>query len=532
MITLRGLLAIVEREIKKPTWISLAASVYLFCVISYLDKPLAVGLAFLVFLVAVTFLVMRKMGVHDQYVYDIFLIALIIHFFVVLSIYYFNLKPFGGGADFEGYNRIAIEIASRLSHGVISMAGLYTDHFFPILMGVIYLLLVPGMIVGQFFVTWLAAISTMLVYLLVREIGGTKKVAFFVGLAAVFYPSYLYFGSVLLKDTMVIPMIFLAMLLIVTLLKKFSWITFFLFFFILTALINLRFYVGYAIIFSLVLSWPLLSSLAIKKRIRYGAVIVLLLGFSPMLLGNGYYGLVSFKTLLNPTKITYYREILYSNSSPVSSSSVVAVNTPAPSTPTSPAGSTSTGTTTAPTSITPTPVAAEPAPVTPTPAPSVPIVGGSGSTFNVETGFNHGIFSFVKNSALSFFYSLLGPFPWQFTQKRQVVGLGETLPWYLLIALSVYSITRFIKKRGALEFLRANKFSLPLLIFAVLAMGALSLYINNYGIIARIRIPMIISFICIMLAHVSEEDYEKISYYWRLGVHRVSSFAKAFIFGQ
>jgi len=35
-------------------------------------------------------------------------------------------------------------------------------------------------------------------------------------------------------------------------------------------------------------------------------------------------------------------------------------------------------------------------------------------------------------------------------------------------------------------------------LFGILALGALSLYINNYGIITRIRIPIFICFIAVM----------------------------------
>jgi len=99
---------------------------------------------------------------------------------------------------------------------------------------------------------------------------------------------------------------------------------------------------------------------------------------------------------------------------------------------------------------------------------------------------------------------LLGPFPWQLTQKRQVIGLAETIPWYILIIAFAYGAVRFIKENGILPFLKFYKLSLPLLIFSVFALGALSLFINNYGIIARIRIPAFICLISIMCVMFNE----------------------------
>ncbi len=482
---------------------------FLFCVISFFDKALAVGLLALAFLAMVTVFAMRYAGMEDEKIYTVFFLALAVHLAAVLVIYYGQFKPFGGGADYEGYNQIAIELARRFSQWNFSLAGLYTDHFFPVLIGIIYLFTLPGMIVGQLFTVWLAAISIALVYRMVLEIGGTAKAALFAVAVSIFYPSYLYFGSVLLKDTVVIPLVLLGVLLIISMVKRFSWLVFLLFFTVLTGLINLRFYVGYALLLSCLVSWPILSTFALKKRMAYWALMIVLLGLPSYLVGNGYYGSDSFSTFLNPKSITYYREIVYGANSPLNPKpvAVTPVVTPPPNpkpVAKKPPGS-------VPSAIQP---AAEPVPV------------DTGSTFVLETGFNKGIFTFLKNSFLSFIYSLLGPFPWQFTHARQVVGLAETIPWYILLVVCFCSGYRFIKKKGWGEFFRLHRFSLPLLFFAVLGLGALALFINNYGIIARIRIPMFLCFVCVMFLTFNHE--ENLFTYWRGRIYRLPFVKGAF----
>lgn len=455
-----------------------------------------IGLLLLLFLAVVTLLAMHRAGIKDTNLYLVFLLALVVHMAVALFIYYSGFG-FGGGADFTGYHQNAVDISSRLKQNNLSLDGLGLLNYYPAAIALVYTITLPEVIIGNLFTVWLAALSIILIYKVVLEMGGTQRSAFLASLIIVFYPSYLYFGSVLLKDTVVIPLVLMGLLLAIRILKNFSWVVFLAFFIILTSLIHLRFYVGYALMLSLILSWPLLSQYHLKKRMTYWLAIVFLLGFSPFILGSGYYGLHHFKKFLNPDKITYFREVVYTANSPLNS------QPPAPQLP-------------APKPVSPEPTA--PKPPSSQPESPKPPLEGSGSTFVLETGFDNGPVVFLKNSSQSFMYSLLGPFPWQFNNQRQLIGLVETIPWYVLIVAFFYHAARFIKKKGIWEFLTLYKFGLPLLIFSFLALGALSLFINNYGIIARIRIPMficLVSLISIIFNGILENYYAKISHYWR-----------------
>src|SRR3989344_3725929 len=536
-----------QKEKKQACQLVVILAVLLYA-ISFFDKALSIGLFFLLLLFFATIFLLYGFGVRDKNIYIVFLMGLLVHLGVALLLYWTGLKPFGGGADFTLYDQIARDIADRFSHGNFSLAGLYTDHFFPILIGILYMVTLPSMIVGQLFIVWLSAFSILLVYLIVIEIGGTKKTAFLASLVVSIYPSYLYFGSVLLKDTVVIPLALVGILFILKIVNpirntarvfapegpvgsgrekftqsekfrpwavsngvnSFSWIKFLAFFVILSCLINLRFYIGYSLMFSFVICWFIISSFKAKEKVIYGVTMIFLLGFSPQIVGNGYYGFNSFKNLINPEKITYYREIVYSNNSSLNSQ------------PTTPQSAASQPTASQPTINQPTtpqsaasqPTASQPTinqPNLPQKNPPKQELNGSGSNFELETGFKGGAGSFLKNSFQSFTYSLLGPFPWQLTQKRQVIGLAETIPWYILIIAFTYGSVSFIKKNGILPFLKFYKSSLPLLIFSIFTLGALSLFINNYGIIARIRIPAficLISIICVMFNERLEQIYE------------------------
>lgn len=458
--------------------------------LAFFDMALVVGLLLVALLSATTIFAMMAAGPKERQWYIVFLLAMAAHALVALFIYYAHFQPFGGGGDFTLYHQTAAEIANRFSHGIFSFNGLYTEHFFPIVIGVLYWLTLPNMLVGQLFVAWLAGVSVALVYLLSRTVGATKKIAFWTSIAVIGYPSYLYFGSTLLKDTVAIPLALAGVLLIIYMAQCFSWQKFALFFIVLAALTNLRFYVGYALLFSCIISWPFIAKgFGGRKTYIHWLVIIFLLGFSPMVVGNGYMGFSSFEKYLNPGQITYFRQVVYAT--PVKAilpnlpNQVAVIRPPSDGTPLTIA---------APNNQSP----GTDATVVPVPPVTEENSEGGGSNFTVDTGFSSGPFKFIKNSFLSFTFSLLGPFPWQIKYKRQAVSFIETIPWYLLIVVAVYRCIILAKKRGMAWFLRQYRMLLPLVVFGILALEALSLFINNYGIIARIRMPMVICFVIAM----------------------------------
>lgn len=454
--------------------------------ISFLDKALALGLLLVFFLSIITFLILLKIGIKDQELYIIFLITLLIHLAAVLFIYYTEFKPFGGGADYDGYNQTAIEIAQRFKQGNFSLQGLRLNHYFPLLIGIIYVFTLPEMIVGQLFTIWLAALSVLFTYLIVREINGSKKWAFLIGLIVSVYPSYLYFGSLLLKDTLIIPLVLSALFLFIKMMKNFSWQNFLIFYIILTGIIHLRFYIGYALLFSFILCWFLISTLNLKKRVIYGVIIVLLLGFSPQVLGFGYYGIDSIKHYFDPETIIFYREVAY-----------VSSKTPSSKTPSSETSS----------------------PETPSSEAESDFLSGLGSSFTVETSFESPS-KFLKSYSQTFIYSLLGPFPWQIRYRRQLFALFETIPWYFLFFILVLGVFKSIKTKGILETIKHYRFGIPLLTFSLMALGALSLFITNFGIITRIRIPIFIALLCLIPISF---NYEKIFNYRGNRIYRFLS---------
>jgi len=413
--------------------IFLIFTILLCSVISFFNKNLGIGLGFVIFLAVITNFVFFKIVTKDKILFLLFLIVLFTHTLIVLFIYYKNFQPFsGGGGDYLIYHQQAQEIAQRLRQGDFSLKGIGLGHYYPVIVGYIYAFTLPTMLMGQLFNAWIAAISILLVYLIVQEIGGSKKWAFLIGLIVCFYPSYLFYGSLLLKDGLVVLFALAGLLFLLKLIKEFLWRNFIIFFVFLTVLIHFRFYIGYALLFTFIFCWPLLNKLKLKQRLSYGIIMIFLLGFSPQICGYGYYGIYAFKQFLNPQQISFYREIAY-NPSNLSDT-------------------------------------------------------GKSSSIVIKLEFNKP-FSFPLNYSKSFIYVLLGPLPWQMKYPRHFLALIETIPWYILL---------FFIIKGAINSFKNKRVALPLIVFSFGLLVVLALFLSNFGIVTRIRIPAFISLLCLI----------------------------------
>jgi len=455
----------------------------------FFSVALSVAMLFFIFLFCLTLAALLKLKVAKKELLALLVIGLLVHMGIAFLISIPGVNLVGGGADYESYHMMAREIAQRASVGSFSLHGVRGGHDFTLLVGAAYSLFYPDILIGKVLILWFFCLSLIFSYLIIVEMGGSAKIAFWTGILISLYPSYLFFGNLLLKDTIVTPLVLLALLVCLKMLREFSWVKFLLFFIILVGIIHLRFYIGYSLMFSFLVSWFLVANF--KRKMLYGLYIFFLLGFAPYVLGSGYYGVDVLREFINPDRITIYREIAYNPGSP-NNENVDPILPGQPIPVKKNQNDIPLSQNLPPQSA---PIVAENQntnlPAASPPIESVP--SGFGSSFVVETGLKNGAGAFVKNSIASFGYGLLGPFPWQLRYKRQYVALFETIPWYLIWAFFLYSFLTCVKERNIIRLANEKKFSILLIIFAVLAMGGLSLFINNYGIIVRIRIPIVIS---------------------------------------
>lgn len=458
---------------KKLTCWAFGALFLIIFISAFFDLGLAAGLCLVVFLTAITLLLFILTKVEGKTLYVLFIASLIIHMAAALFMHYSHFQPFSGGiGDYTTYDQEARTLAQNFRNGNFSLIGVSLTTYFSVLIGSIYALFLPRMIVGVLFAAFLGSLTAVFSFLIAKELGGSNKLSFLVALASNIYPSYIFYGSLLLRDTVIIPLTIIGLFLVLKIAKKFSWWNFIVLYAIMAAEVHLRIYVGYSLLVTFFLSFLLIGNLKINKKIIYCIIIIPVLGFLPQISGYGYYGANFLKDYLNPKTIALYQNI-YNPASPQSLSPNTVVIKPDT---TETAGSNSSGSEIGKTN----PV------IFPETMPAKSI--GLDSSFVVNINHSNPI-TLGLSYAKYFCYILLGPLPWQIKQLRQYFALAETIPWYFLLFFVIKGIIMAVRTR--------NKKVFPLVFFSLLVLGALTVFVSNFGIITRIRIPAFISLSCL-----------------------------------
>ncbi|MDP2910244.1 MAG: glycosyltransferase family 39 protein [bacterium] len=438
--------------------------------VSLFDKVLSLGLIVLAFLTLITFFILSKLGLKNKTLTWLLIIALIIHLGTVLFIYYFNFQPLSGGTGGYTYcHLLAVKIAENFRGGNFSFEGIpyyetgdYIYRFYPLIIGSLYAVTMPEMLIGQIFQVWLAVLFVLFTYLIVKEIGGSNKQAFLIGLIVNIYPSYLFYGSLLLKDALVASLALSGLLFCLKLIKKFSWKNFIVFYLILAGLFNFRFYIAYALLFPFIFCYLFVFNLNLRKKIIYAIIIIPLLGFLPeILLNQGFMGINVFNTSFSEENISFYQQKAYdplAQTNPENQEVVKdALLDRVSSTPST---------------------------------PSTSLFGYESTWKREKVSLKESPFNFLVNYLKYFSYILFGPLPWQMKTPVHFVALLETIPWYLLFLFIIKGIYQSIRSR--------NKLVLPIILFSLLVLGAITVFINNFGIITRIRIPAFAALLCLI----------------------------------
>jgi len=284
--------------------VAFSATVLLGLVLVF-DREVGAALIMLVVLSAATVFVLRRLGVSQREVYVLLAFVIVTHAAFALFTHYTGFQPFGtGGGDFTRYNFHAQEVAERVRDFNFSLEGIWIAHYFPLLLGYVYALVVPAMVVGQLFVVWTAALSVLVLYFLTLQIGATRSWAFLVAFLGSLYPSFFFYTSYTLKDGLVILLALFSLLLLLKMLKRFSWTLYALLFLAAIPLVNLRAEIYDVFAITFLVFWFGFSRMELKRRMLLGFLLLFLYGLPPVIAMQGtqsgsYFDYKSFVSQLN-----------------------------------------------------------------------------------------------------------------------------------------------------------------------------------------------------------------------------------------
>src|SRR3989344_216374 len=293
---------------------------------------------------------------------------------------------------------------------------------------------VPDELVPKLLNAFLAAVSALLVYFIAREVGAGKRGGFIAGLLVGLYPSFLYYGSLLAHDAIIVSLAMLALLAMVRLIKQFSLLQFLIFCMAVGLLIYFRFYVGFVVLFTFLAMAPFMFPRSpFLDKVLYGSCMIVVLGFLPQIFGYGYYGANIIPNYLRPSVVERYHEVFYFSAPQFFSKRPFAI----------------------------------------------PFKGVSNEEFPTRVDA-HDVLRFASNYTAAYTFVALGPFPWHITHVRQLLVFIETIPWYILLAFMGTGMYR-ARERW--------RFMIPLLVFSAGMLGVAALFIDNFGIYTRFRMP-------------------------------------------
>ena len=188
------------------------------------------------------------------FVAHVFVGALLARLVFGLFVHIFELRGFFGG-DATTYDERGIELAEYWQSqgaGVSPVQGQTANWGMEYFVAGLYTIFGRNVFLAQSVVAVFGAATASLVYFCAREIFQNSRVSRVSSLLVAFFPSFILWSGQLLKDGLVIFLIVLAMIAVLELQKRFSYIALGLLIASLFGILALRFYVFYMVAVSVV----------------------------------------------------------------------------------------------------------------------------------------------------------------------------------------------------------------------------------------------------------------------------------------
>ncbi|HEY0428211.1 MAG TPA: hypothetical protein VGC76_10555 [Pyrinomonadaceae bacterium] len=333
--------------------------------------------------------VLRKVDKENDFLVNIFFIALIARILFGVIIHIFDMRDFFG-ADAETYdflgNRLVeiwtgqISASDFLSQRALATSG--PGWGMNYLTGFIYLIVGHNVLAAQFFCAVVGAATAPLVYICSHKIFQNNRVGKISAIQVALFPGFIIWSSQLLKDGLIIFLLVLSVTMVLHLQKKISYPAVGILILSLFGILSLRFYIFYMVAIAVAGSFIIGASGSVKSIVR-GFIALIIVGGAMAYLGILQNAGNEFEKYGSLERVQISRQDLARSAE-------------------------------------------------------------SGFGENTDVSTTGGAISALP---VGFLYLMFAPFPWQVSNFRQAITLPEMMVWWSMIPLLLSGLWYTIKNR-------------------------------------------------------------------------------------
>ncbi len=188
------------------------------------------------------------------------------------------------------YHRMGVVIARQMSEGNFNWPN-WIDHGWFQFNGLIYYLFGPHAVFIQIINASFSVATVAAVYHAARKIFPDERVARWTCMLVAFFPSFIYWSSLMLKDSLAIFAIAFMVLSVVSLRQKFEFRWVFALLVSLALILMVREYLFYVFIVLIAMSFVPLEKQQLIRSVPKLLAILLIIGLVPYQLGQGFLGI-------------------------------------------------------------------------------------------------------------------------------------------------------------------------------------------------------------------------------------------------
>jgi len=211
-------------------------------------------------------------------------LGLIALFVVTDAIRILRLSP-----DSERYHRVGVNVALEMQQGFFNWPNWIDNGWFQFA-GFVYYLFGPYPILIQILNAILGALTPVVVYFLVKRAFGIEKTARWTAILTAFFPSFIYWSCLMLKDPLSIFAMALLGLSVVSIRERFSVRWLIVMSFSLTIFLGVREYMFFVALFFVALSYLPVEGRRTGPLLVKMLLMVVLIGCATWAMGFGFLG--------------------------------------------------------------------------------------------------------------------------------------------------------------------------------------------------------------------------------------------------